>query len=67
MQQKRLKLQAKWQLGSRKRNEHQVLNPVIFSFFSFPYRLLQDPEYGSLCYTASPCILSLLYTVICIC
>ena len=54
MQQKLLRLQAKWQLGSRKRNGHQFLNPVIFSFFSFPYRLLQDPEYSSLCYTQVP-------------
>ena len=33
----------------------------------FPYRLLQDIEYSSLCSTISLCCLSVLYTVVCIC
>ena len=33
----------------------------------FHYRLLQDIEYDSLCYTVGPCCLSILYiTVVCI-
>ena len=30
----------------------------------FPYRLLQDTEYSSLCYTVDPCRLSILYIVV---
>ena len=38
---------------------------IIFSrLFS---ELLQDIEYRSLCYTLSPCCLSILYVVVCIC
>ena len=33
----------------------------------FRYRLLQDIEYSSLCYTVDPCCLSILYIVVCIC
>ena len=33
----------------------------------FHYKLLQDIEYSSLCYTVGPCFLSILYTVVCIC
>ena len=33
MQQKLLKPQAEWQLGSQKRNGRQVLHPVTFFFF----------------------------------
>ena len=32
-----------------------------------PYRLLQNIEYVSLCYTVGPCWLSILYIVACIC
>ena len=31
----------------------------------FHYRLLQDIEYSSLCYTVGPCYLSILYIVLC--
>ena len=30
----------------------------------FHYRLLQDKEYSSLCYTVGPCYLSILYIVV---
>ena len=30
----------------------------------FPYRLLKDNEYSSLCYTVDPCWLSILYIVL---
>nr|XP_058913496.1 uncharacterized protein LOC131752797 [Kogia breviceps] len=33
----------------------------------FPYRLLQDIDYSSLCYTVGACWLSVLYLVACIC
>ena len=33
----------------------------------FPYKLLQNIEYGSLCYTAVPWWLSVFYTVVCLC
>ena len=33
----------------------------------FHYRLLQDTEYSSLCYTVGPCCLCILYIVVCIC
>ena len=40
----------------------------IHSFLdSIPYRLLQNIEYSSLCYTVGPCFLSILYIVVCIC
>ena len=38
----------------------------ILSQILFHYKLLQDNEYSSLCYTVGPC-LSILYTVVCIC
>ena len=44
MQQKLLKPQAEWQLGSQKRNGRQVLHPVTSFFFLFSYKLLQDIE-----------------------
>ena len=31
-----------------------------------PYRLLQNVEYSSLCYTVDPCWLSILYTIVCL-
>ena len=31
----------------------------------FPYRLIQNIEYSSLCYTVGPCCLSVLYIVVC--
>ena len=39
-----------------------VLFPILFHF-----RLLQDIEYSSLCYTVGPCCLSVLYIVVGIC
>ena len=33
----------------------------------FPYRLLQNIEHSSLCYTVGPCWLSIFYIVVCIC
>ena len=33
----------------------------------FPYRLLQNIEYSSLCYTVGPRWLSVFYIVVCIC
>ena len=32
----------------------------------FHYRLLQDIEYSSLCYTVGPCCLSILYIYYCV-
>ena len=34
---------------------------ILFKIL-FHYRLLQDIEYSSLCYTVGPCWLSILYT-----
>ena len=40
----------------------------IYSFqIHFPYRLLQNTEYISLCYMVGPCCLSILYIAVCIC
>ena len=41
----------------------------IFFFFQilFPYRLLQNIEYSSLCYTVGSCCLSILYLKVYIC
>ena len=39
---------------------------VLFQIL-FPYRLLQDTEHSSLCYTVGPCWLFILYIVVCIC
>ena len=39
----------------------------IFKSVLFLYRLLQNIEHSSLCYTVGPCWLSILYTVVCIC
>ena len=40
---------------------------ILFLFqILFHYRLLQDIEYSSLCYTVGPCCLSILYVVVCI-
>ena len=40
---------------------------IYFFQILFPYRLLQNIEYSSLCYTVGPCWLSILYIVGCIC
>ena len=37
---------------------------VLFQII-FHYRLLQDTEYSSLCYTVGPCCLSILHIVVC--
>ena len=41
----------------------------IYTLFQilFHYRLLEDIEHSSLCYTVGPCWLSILYIVVCIC
>ena len=39
---------------------------ILFQIF-FHYKLLQDTEYRSLCYTVGPCCFSLLHAVVCIC
>ena len=38
---------------------------IIFQIL-FPYRLLQNIEYSSLCYTVGPCWLFTLYIVVCV-
>ena len=40
---------------------------VLFFSYSFYYRLLQDIDYHSLCYTVRPCCLSILYIYIILC
>ena len=40
---------------------------ILFHILSSQDGLSQDIEYSSLCYTAGPCCLSILYIVICIC
>ena len=39
---------------------------ILFQIL-FPYRLLQNIQYSSLCYTVNPHCLSILYIVVCIC
>ena len=39
----------------------------IFFYINFHYGLLQHIEHSSLCYTAGPCCLSILYIIVCIC
>ena len=34
---------------------------ILFQIL-FPYRLLQNLEYSSLCYTVGPCCLSIIYS-----
>ena len=44
-----------------------VIHKYIYYFSdSFPYRLLRDIEYSSLCYTVGPRCFSILFTVMCI-
>ena len=38
---------------------------IIFQIL-FPYNLLQNIEYSSVCYTVGPCCLSVLYIVVCV-
>ena len=38
----------------------------ILFYILFHYRLSQDIEYSSLCYTLGPCFLSILYIIVCI-
>ena len=47
----------------------ESLHIYIYILFQilFYYRLLQDIEHGSLCYTVGPYCLSILYIVVCIC
>ena len=46
----------------------QYIYIYLFLFqILFHYRLLQDIEYSSLCYTVNSCCLSILYVVVCIC
>ena len=51
---------------NRERDE-SVEKVYVFFQTLFHYRLLQDIEYNSLCYTVGPCWLYILYTVVCIC
>ena len=44
----------------------QTHTHIIFQIL-FPYRLLQNTEYSSQCYTVGPCWLPILYIVVCIC
>ena len=39
---------------------------TFFFHILFHYGLSQDIEYSSLCYTAGPCCLSILYIIVCI-
>ena len=39
---------------------------ILFQIL-FHYRLLQNTEYSSLCYTVNPCFLPILCVVVCIC
>ena len=39
---------------------------IIFQIL-FPFSLLQNTEYSSMCYTVGPCCLSVLYIVVCVC
>ena len=47
----------------------KVIKLYLYIFFQtfFPYKLLQNVEYSSLCYTIGPCWLSILYIVVCLC
>ena len=42
------------------------IDTYLFFKIHFYYSLLQDIEYGSLCYTVNPCCLSILHMVVCI-
>ena len=55
-------------VSSVKRSD-SVIHTYIYILFQilFPYRLLQNIECSSLCYTVDPCWLSVLYRVACIC
>ena len=45
-----------------------VYNIAYICFFRFfSCMLLQNIEYSSLCYVIGPCLLSILYIVVCIC
>ena len=43
-----------------------IIEVILFQIL-FPYRLLQNTEYGSLCYIVGPCWLFTVYRVVCIC
>ena len=45
---------------------HTYIYIYIFQIL-FPYRLLQNIKYSSMCYTVGPCWLPILYVVVCIC
>ena len=47
-------------------SDSNIFTILFFFQIVFPYRLLQDGEYGSLCYIAGPS-LSILYLAVCIC
>ena len=40
---------------------------IYFFQILFPYRLLQNIEYSSVCYTIGPCWLSILFIAVCTC
>ena len=48
--------------------QSDLLIPIyIFFQIIFHYRLLKNTEYSSLCYIVTPCCLSILCIVVCIC
>ena len=54
-------------LGSSVQQSDSVTHISILFQILFHYRLLQDTEYSSLCYTVGPCCLFILYIVVCMC
>ena len=47
-------------------NTHTHTHTYAHFQILFPYRLLQNIEYNSLCYTVGPCWLSVLCIIVCI-
>ena len=45
---------------------HIYIYIYFFFYIFFHYRLFQDIEYSSMCYTIGPCWLSVLYIIVCI-
>ena len=56
-------------LVSGVQQSESVIHICLYILFQilFHYRLLQDIDYSSLCYTVGPCCLPILYIVVCIC
>ena len=47
-------------------NDSVIYTQTLFHIL-FHYKLLQDADHSSLCYTVDPWCLSIVYTVVCIC